>query len=141
MMVSDAALAPTSPPETGASRYSQPSSLIFLANSLVAIGEIELMSTTILPCDRPSATPSSPNSTASTCGVSGTMMMMMSALLATSLRRGADRGAAVDQRIGRHAVVVVQVQLVAALACRCPAIGAPMMPSPMKPIFAMFVSS
>ena len=54
MIVSVAALAPTSPPETGASRYSQPSALIFFANSLVASGEIELMSTTILPCVNPS---------------------------------------------------------------------------------------
>ena len=85
MIVSEAALAPTSPPETGASRYSQPSALIRLANSLVSTGEIELMSTTILPPDRPSATPSLPNRTFSTSGVSGTMMMMISAFSATSL--------------------------------------------------------
>ncbi|MDT4881838.1 hypothetical protein FQZ97_1177250 [compost metagenome] len=48
MIVSDAALAPTSPPDTGASRYEAPSLLMRAAKSLVAIGEIELMSTTIL---------------------------------------------------------------------------------------------
>src|SRR5437867_7267198 len=57
MIVSDAALAPTSPPDTGASRYSHPSALIFCANSLVASGEIELMSTTVLPLLNPCATP------------------------------------------------------------------------------------
>jgi hypothetical protein len=36
--------------------------------ALVSIGEIELMSTTVLPFDRPAATPSSPNSTFSTSG-------------------------------------------------------------------------
>jgi len=54
------------------------------ANSLVAMGEIELMSTTTLPADNPSATPAAPNSTASTSGVSGSMAMITSALWATS---------------------------------------------------------
>src|SRR5262249_8264636 len=40
---------------------------------------------TILPLERPAATPSAPNSTASTCGVSGTMMMTASDCCATSL--------------------------------------------------------
>ena len=85
MIVSDAAFAPTSPPDTGASRYSQPSALIFFANALVASGEIELMSTTIFPSDRPVATPCSPNRTSSTCGVSGTIAKMISDFCATSL--------------------------------------------------------
>ena len=42
-------LAPTSPPETGASMIFAPVSRTFLANSLVSIGEIELMSMTSLP--------------------------------------------------------------------------------------------
>jgi len=50
-----------------------------LAKSLVATGEIELMSTTILPGVKPSATPS-----LATSGVSGTMTMTMSAFCATS---------------------------------------------------------
>ena len=56
-----------------------------LANALVATGEIELMSMTSLPLLNPSATPSLPNSTASTSGVSGTMRMMTSAASATAL--------------------------------------------------------
>ena len=72
MIVSDAALAPTSPP--GASRDPQPSSVMRRAKSLVAIGEMELMSTTIFPGESPSATPPLPNSAASTCGVSGTIV-------------------------------------------------------------------
>ena len=49
MIVSAAFFAPTSPPDTGASTYSQPSSFTRFANFLVSIGEIELMSITILP--------------------------------------------------------------------------------------------
>ena len=84
MMVSEAPFAPSCPPDTGASRYSHPSAFIFCANSLLAIGEIELISTTILPLLMPVAMPFSPNRTFSTSGVSGTMVMIMSALLATS---------------------------------------------------------
>jgi len=60
---------------------------------LVSTGEIEDMSTTVLPTRpsvpaglsfRPSATPWLPNSTNSTSGVSGTMMMIRSAWRATS---------------------------------------------------------
>ncbi len=85
MIVSVPAFAPTSPPDTGASRYFDPSALIFVANSFVAIGEIELMSTTTWPLPRPLATPFSPNRTRSTSGVSGTMMKMNSDCSATSL--------------------------------------------------------
>ncbi|OPZ01937.1 MAG: DEAD-box ATP-dependent RNA helicase CshA [Alphaproteobacteria bacterium ADurb.BinA305] len=63
MMVSDAALAPTSPPETGASSQSAPVASTCLANACVSIGEIELMSTTVLPLASAPATPWSPNST------------------------------------------------------------------------------
>lgn len=55
-----------------------------LAKSLVAIGEIELMSTTTLPGDSPLAIPSAENSTSSTSGVSGTMRMTISAASAIS---------------------------------------------------------
>ncbi|MNP56946.1 hypothetical protein D3C76_1517200 [compost metagenome] len=84
MMLRVAALAPTSPPDTGASRYWAPFSLILAAKALVAVGEIELMSITTLPLPIPAATPSARNSTSSTCGVSGTMTMMNSASWATS---------------------------------------------------------
>ena len=46
------------------------------------------MSMTSLPGDRPAATPFSPNSTSSTCGVSGTMVMTMSAACATASMAG-----------------------------------------------------
>src|SRR3569832_1923788 len=135
VMVSDAAFAPTSPPDTGASRYWQPSSLIFLAKPLVAIGEIELMSTTILPLDRPAATPFSPNKAASTCGVSGTMVMMMSACLATS---APDLHAVAPPLVSTAGGVLMSYTYsVWPPFCRFSAIGAPMIPSPINPTFAM----
>ena len=51
----------------------------------VSNGETELMSTTTFPDDSPSTTPPGWNSTAATSGVSGTIVMMMSAFSATSL--------------------------------------------------------
>ena len=70
-----------------------------LAKSLVATGEIELMSMTSLPLLRPSATPSLPNSTASTSGVSGTIRMMTSDASATAFARVRGLAALVDQRL------------------------------------------
>jgi hypothetical protein len=49
-----------------------------LAKPFVATGDIELMSTTILPAVSPSAMPPGPNRAASTWGVSGTIVMMIS---------------------------------------------------------------
>src|SRR3984957_11521171 len=88
MIVRLAARAPTSPPDTGASRYWQPSASMRTANPLVSTGEMELMSITILPGDRPAAMPSASNRAAATFGVSGTMVMMKSARCATTWPEG-----------------------------------------------------
>ena len=82
----------------------------------MAIGEIELMSTTTLrvpppPC-RPAATPFSPNSTASTSGVSGTMMNTMSALRATSAALAQGLAVVAAMAVG-HLAAGVDEQLVA----------------------------
>src|SRR5688572_25537790 len=132
MMVSAAFFAPTSPPETGASRYSQPSSLMRCANFLVSIGEIELMSTTILPFDKPSATPLAENSTLSTSGVSGSIRMMISAFCATSF--------ALPRAAPPAAVSSCGTPLREWRCSLCPplirfsAMGLPMMPRPMNPM-------
>src|SRR4051794_40360163 len=103
------------------------------ANSLVATGEIELMSTTVLPGARPSATPPGPNSTVSTSGVSGTMVMITSAFSAAAAGDAharppaATRSAGTSRRVLRNSSCPPRI--------RCPAIGAPMMPSPIKPPF------
>ena len=86
-----------------------------LANSLVATGEIELMSMTSLPFDRPLATPFSPNSTFSTSGVSGTIVMIASAFSATSVALGAGDHA-LALHVLRHARAARQKQFVSGLA-------------------------
>src|SRR3954463_15936584 len=106
-----------------------------LAKSLVATGEIELMSTTILPDDRPSAAPLRPNSAASTCGVSGTIVMTTSPDLAASLPE--------SQALPPAPVSSSGTGLMSYRWSSCPplirlwAMGRPMMPSPMKPTFML----
>src|SRR6516225_6309626 len=133
MIVSEAALAPTSPPETGASRYSQPSAVMRRAKSLVAIGEMELMSTTILPGVSPSATPLLPNSAASTCGVSGTMVITTSELAATSLP---DAQTFAPPPVSSSGTLPrSKTESACPPFSRCPAMGRPMIPRPINPTF------
>src|SRR5262245_22585402 len=97
------------------------------------MGEIELMSMTSLPFDRPSATPPLPNSTFSTSGVSGTMMITASEFFATA----AGDSQIVAPRCVRSAGYLPRV-LTKSLwpaASKCPAMGVPIMPSPMNPTF------
>ena len=106
--------------------------MIFLANSLVAIGLIEDMSITSVPCFSPSATPPAPNSTASTSGVSGTMMMTTSDFAATDFASATTSAAARISavRLARSGTIRSWPPFF-----RLSAIGRPMMPRPMKPIF------
>lgn len=133
MMDSVAFLAPTSPPETGASRYWAPMASMRRAKSLVATGEMELMSTTTLPLLplRPAATPSSPNSTFSTSGVSGSIRKMMSARSATP--RAVVHWVALLSAICAGILPRVFTKSWWPAARRWPAMGAPMMPRPTKP--------
>ena len=77
--------------------------MIFLANSLVAIGEIELMSTTILPRDKPSATPSVAEQRRLDVGRVRHHGDDDLGLLGDLLAVGAGDGALLDQRLGRRA--------------------------------------
>src|SRR3954453_6383721 len=103
------------------------------AKSLVATGEIELMSTTVLPGESPSATPPGPNSTFSTSGVSGTIVITTSACSAAS-RPEAHAPPPFSASSDGTALRLCRNN-----SCppfwRCPAMGRPIMPSPMKPIF------
>src|SRR6266704_3076306 len=76
------------------------------------MGEIELMSMIVLPRASPEATPSGLNNTFSTSGVSGTMMMMVSAASASDLRVSNLRARA-DFR--RHRTLAVDEQLMPGL--------------------------
>src|SRR5450830_1351312 len=98
---------------------------------------MELMSTTTLPDERPAATPSASNSTASTWGVSGTITMMMSARLATSAPE-VQTVAPPSIRPAGGFFWSCRYSL-APPACRLAAIGAPMMPRPIKPTFIPLV--
>ena len=133
MIESEAFLAPTSPPETGASRYWAPTASMRLAKSLVATGEMEDMSTTTLAAlpFRPAATPSSANSTASTSGVSGSIRKTMSARSATP--RAVVHCVALLSASAAGSLLRVWMNSWWPAAIRWPHMGAPMMPRPMKP--------
>ena len=89
------------------------------------------MSTTVLPFARPEATPSLPNSTCSTSGVSGSIRNTTSAARATS--------ALVAQTVAAFSasgtLLRVRTNISWPAASRCWAMGEPMMPRPMNPIF------
>jgi hypothetical protein len=100
---------------------------------LVAIGEMLLMSTTVLPADRPAATPAWPNSTCSTSGVSGSIRKMTSAFDATAVASAQATAPASRSAAGTDERVWTKSSCPAAR--RWPAMGAPMMPRPMNPSF------
>ncbi|CPU63552.1 Uncharacterised protein [Mycobacteroides abscessus] len=79
MIDSAALIAPGSPPETGASMIRRPASFACCASATVTSGRIEEKSTTSAPGFAFARTPSSPVSTASTSGESGTMIATTSA--------------------------------------------------------------
>ena len=85
MTTSVAFIAPGSPPLTGASSSSTP----FLAHSAAIFwdisGAIELMSTITEPALAPSKTPLAPRMAASESAESGSIVMILSELAATSL--------------------------------------------------------
>src|SRR5688572_26677207 len=89
------------------------------------------MSTTVLPAERPAPTPASPNSTASTSGVSGTMMNTMSARCATSV--AFLQTTALPEAMSAGTGPCVKTESSWPAASRWPAMGAPMMPRPMNP--------
>ena len=91
MIVSVAFLAPSEPPETGASTQPAPCSASRAAKPRVASGEIVEQSMTSPPEASPDATPSAPNRTASTSGVSETQVTTTSALRPTSAGVAASR--------------------------------------------------
>jgi hypothetical protein len=104
---------------------------------LVAIGEFDLMSTTILrlPVDASSASamPLAPNSTASTSGVSGTIVKTMSESRVTSAALAQAR--ALDPAMASGSGPTVWTYNGCPSAMRCSAMGDPMMPRPMNPSF------
>src|SRR5439155_12554998 len=106
----------------------------------VASGEIVDMSQTRLPGFAPTATPSSPKRTASTSGVSETIVTTMSASVAASAGVAA-RFAPADARDSSFARVRLCTVTSKPARSRFRAIGAPIVPSPMKPIFIVVLDA
>ena len=78
------------------------------------------MSMTSLPADKPAATPRSPNSTSATCGVSGTMVMMIVGRPRHGVEAGDDFQALVDKRLGRRAAMVAGDDRIAGIDADAP---------------------
>ena len=110
------------------------------ANSFVANGEIELMSTTILPGVSPPTTPSAPKSASSTSGVSGTMRIITSAAAATVLGEAHSLPPPSSNALSFTPLRLCRNKVWPA-CCRLRAIGAPMIPRPIKPILLIGVYS
>src|SRR6266550_5017897 len=134
MIASRASIAPTSPPDTGASsvRKGGRFAAARFARSRVAAGLIVLMSIARSPSCAPLAIPSAPNMTASTSGVLVTIVTTMSLRAATS--RGVCTTVAPESASGFARSIVRFVTVTANPAFRAlRAIGAPMIPRPTNP--------
>src|SRR5438445_670166 len=129
-----ASIAPSSPPETGASsvRNSGRFAAARFANSRVAAGEIVLMSIASKPSCAPAAMPSGPKVTVSTSGELVTMVMTMSLRSATSRGVRMTVAPASPSGFARSRVRFVTVTAKPALGA-LRASGAPMIPRPTNP--------
>src|SRR2546423_4118475 len=134
MIARRASIAPTSPPETGASSVRNGGRLAAarFANSREAIGLIVLMSIASRSGRAPAAMPSGPKVTDSTSGELVTMVTTRSERSATSRGVRTTVAPAAPSDFARSSVRLVTVTgKPARMAFR--AIGAPMIPSPTKP--------
>ena len=138
MMESVALMAPTSPPLTGASIMVPPLAATSAARRRVATGEMLLMSITTVPVAIVSRMPAGPAITASTSGVSGTIVMMMLACDATSAGELAAMAPAATSSV-TAGVLRLNTTTEWPLASRCLAMGRPITPRPMKPTFSDMV--
>ena len=132
MIVSVPFWAPSEPPETGASTSATPRSARRSASSRVADGEIVEQSMTRPPCGAPAATPSSPNRTSVTSGVSETQMTTTSDS-AASVRGSGDSSAPSETGSPARPGVRFQTRTSKPARQRLAAIAAPIVPMPQKP--------
>ena len=133
MMASVPAIAPGSPPLTGASSISTPFSAQVAAIRWDTKGAMELMSIITEPLLAPSNTPSGPRMTFSESAESGSMVMMVSLAAATSLLEDAPVAPSVTTSSWLLPTMSYTVREYPALS-RLRAMGFPMIPSPMNPI-------
>ncbi len=136
MMDSVAALAPASPPDTGASIIRRPLSTACAASAVVTSGRIEEKSMMSVPGLAFSNTPPSPASTSCTSGESGTMTATTSASLTASATESAPLPPAATSAATFSGLRLYPTTSNPAVT-RWPAIGPPMMPRPMKATVVM----
>jgi len=134
MIVNVPLRAPTSPPETGASSMPHSISVSLSATCSVASGLMVVISTTSEPGCKPSASPSFPNSTCSTSGVSLSIVMMSSQRSASSGREFATSAPAFRNGCV-FSLVRFQTHRSNPSFNKLSDIDFPMMPSPANPIF------
>ena len=127
------------PPLTGASSMPQPRPSTRAQSSRATMGSMELMSTTTFPGVSPSRMPSGPQRTDRTSGESGSIVMTTSQRSATS--RG-DRPASAPSWTSAATAARERLKTVTDRPpfSRLLAMGLPMTPRPMKPIFTPIAS-
>src|SRR5690349_14774618 len=127
-------------PETGTSRKLAPWRAASAASSRAARGPIVLMSMTTAPSRQPASTPPSPASTDCTAAASASMVITTSQAAASP---AGDSASVAPAAASGAALAAVRFHTVsgAPLAARRSAIGRPMCPRPMKPIFIVRCSS
>src|SRR5258707_259545 len=134
-----ASIAPSWPPDTGASRVVKPFSFARSANARDATGEMLLMSMTRSPGCAPAAMPSGPNVTVSTSGAFVTIVTTMSERSATSRGVLATVAPSAFSASAFASVRFVTVTGNPALSA-FRAIGSPMIPRPTKPMRCLVLS-
>ena len=136
MIVSVPFAAPSEPPETGASTMRTSRSARCWASSLARTGLIVEQSISIDPGRRPSASPCSPKTTASTSGESRTHVTTMSLVVARSLGLAASVAPSSTSGPVRPGVRFHTVSGKPARA-RLAAMAAPIVPKPAKPTLSI----
>lgn len=134
MKVSVPAAAPPVPPETGASTKTLPCAATRAAKALALSGSIVLESTIGTPFGMPARMPSSAVSTLRTCAAAGSMVIAQSTPVTAALGEGAALAPASASDCTAWASRSNTLSAWPAFN-RLRAIGAPMLPSPIKAIF------
>src|SRR5262245_18146234 len=132
MIDSVPAIAPCSPPDTGASRKPTPAAAQRAASVRAVSGAIVLVSITTRPRAAPVRTPSGPVTTSSTSGPSGRQVTTASAAAATAAGVSAARAPSSTRGSTRARRLPWTTTSWPALS-RLRAMGAPMMPRPITP--------
>src|SRR5579864_243118 len=136
MNVNVPAAAPPVPPETGASTNGLPCFVASSAHALTVAGSIVLESMIVTPFGMPASTPSSAVSTLFTWAAAGSIVITHSTSVTAAFAEP-DALAPASTSVCTACAFRSNTLTVWPAFSRLSAIGAPMLPSPMKPIFMM----